>query len=368
MARSRRTARNHAPDIHAVALEAGVSIATVSRALHNPGRVSETTRQHVLKAAQKLGYRPNRLGQRLRKGKAELVGVVLPTPHGQFGSPFFLELLAGLGEGFDHSGLELIVTACPPGPEELHTYRRLIEGRRVDALIVTRTRRVDERIRYLLERDVPFVAYGRSEMHQPFAYLDMDAEQGFLEATRHLIGLGHKRIALVNAPLDLNLSHHRLAGYERALHEAGIPLEPTLITQASLDEEAGHDATLKLLELPHAPTAILCVNDQVAFGAMHALRERGLRAGRDVSVIGYDDATAARFSDPPLSTMKQPTREAGRKLAQMLLEVIAGTNPESLQTIWQPTLVLRNTHGPAPSSSTHLEPPTERLAVRGGSR
>jgi LacI family transcriptional regulator len=344
------TKRNSSPDIHRVALEAGVSIASVSRALHNPERINVKTRERVLQVANKLGYRPNRLGQRLRKGKAELVGVVLPTPHGQFGSPFFLELLAGLGEGLDHSGLELVVSACPPGPDELGMYRKLVEGRRVDALIVSRTRRVDERIQYLLEQHVPFVAHGRTAGEMPFAYLDMDAEHGFLEATRHLIALGHERIALVNAPLDLNLSHHRFAGYQRALLEANIALEPALIAQASLGEEAGHDATLKLLEMPNPPTAILCVNDQVAFGAMHALRERGLRAGREVSIIGYDDTTSARYSDPPLTTMQQPTRAAGRKLAEMLLALIAGTPPERLQTIWQPELIFRATHGPAPRS------------------
>ncbi len=343
-----RQLASNAPDIHQVALEAGVSIASVSRALHNPERISKATRERVLAAASKLGYQPNRLGQRLRKGKAELVGVVLPTPAGQFGSPFFLELLAGIGEGLKSSGLELIVTACPPGPEELQTYRKLIEGRRVDALIVTRTRRIDERILYLLQRQIPFVSHGRSEIAQAFAYLDMDAERGFLEAGKYLIQFGHRRIALINAPMELNLSHHRLAGYQAALEQAGVAFDPSLVSTSALDEQAGHDATLRLLEQATPPTAILCVNDQVAFGAMHALRERGLRAGRDVSVIGYDDVSHARFSVPPLTTLHQPARAAGSRLAHLLLERIAGVAVENLQEIWQPTLVLRKSHGTAP--------------------
>ena len=344
-----------APDIHQVALEAGVSIATVSRALHNPERVTEGTRERVLRAAKALGYRPNRLGQRLRKGKADMVGVVLPTPAGQFGSPFFLELLAGLGEGFAQGGLEMIVTACPPGPAELHTYRKLIEGKHVDALIVTRTRRHDERIRYLQDRDVPFVAHGRSDTDRPFAYLDMDGEHGFFETGSHLIGLGHERIALVNAPDELNLSHHRLQGYRRALEGAGIAFDTALVQVASLDEEGGHDAGLRLLDLERPPTAFLCANDQIAFGVMHALRERGLRVGQEVSVIGHDDVSLARYNDPPLTTLRQPTRDAGRQLANMLLERLSGTPIADLQTLWQPTLVLRNTHGPATPRAQHAK-------------
>jgi LacI family transcriptional regulator len=367
--RNQRVQNGHdIPDIHRVASEAGVSIATVSRALHNPDRVNPDTRERVLEVARSLGYQPNHLGQRLRKGKAELVGVVLPTPAGQFGTPFFLELLAGLGEGFEQSGLELIVTSCPPGPAELKTYQRLVEGRRVDALIVPRTRRVDERILYLLDRDVPFVAHGRSQIDRVFPFLDMDAEHGFLEAGRELVRLGHTRIGLINAPMDLNLSHHRLAGYRLALEESGLPFDQGLIVSANLDEPGGHDAAERLLGLPVPPTAILCANDMTAFGVMHALAERGLRVGRDVSVIGYDDVPLARFSAPPLSTLRQPARAAGRRLAHMLLERLRGVPVEDLCEVWQPELILRKTHGTAPNSGLKQEKETRKKSTKGDSK
>lgn len=329
-----------------LAQQLGLSITTVSRALGGHGDVSAATRERVLAAAAELGYRPNPLGQRLRSGRTEAVGVVLPVPPDRMASPFFLELLAGLGERLTAAGLDLLVTACPPGPDELGRYRRLVEGRRVDGLVVVRTRRHDERIEYLLDRGIPFAAHGRAETSRPFAFLDADGERGFLEATRHLVALGHRRVALVNAPAEYNFSRHRLDGYQRALEEAGIRPDPRFVVEGDLTEEGGHAAARRLLALPAPPTALLCANDLTAFGAMHALRELGLRAGRDLSVVGYDDVPLARFGDPPLTTLRQPTRAMGGRLAELLLARLGGAAPEGLAEVWPAELVLRETHGP----------------------
>jgi LacI family transcriptional regulator len=196
----------------------------------------------------------------------------------------------------------------------------------------------------------------------------MDAEHGFLEAGRELVRLGHTRIGLINAPMDLNLSHHRLAGYRLALEESGLPFDQGLIVSANLDEPGGHDAAERLLGLPVPPTAILCANDMTAFGVMHALAERGLRVGRDVSVIGYDDVPLARFSAPPLSTLRQPARAAGRRLAHMLLERLRGVPVEDLCEVWQPELILRKTHGTAPNSGLKQEKETRKKSTKGDSK
>ncbi len=337
-------------DIRKVAQEAGVSIATVSRVLNNPQRVSAATRERVLEAAARLGYRPNPLGQRLRKGRAETVGVVIPAPQGRFADSFFLELLAGLGEGLSGAGLDLLVTTSPPGPQELASYQRLVEGKRVDGLVLARTRQRDERILYLLEHKVPFVVHGRSDLiHEPFPYLDIDGERGFRQAAQHLIALGHRAVAFIGAPHELNFAQHRLAGYRRALEEAGLPLRREWVLEGDLSEESGYRLTLALLDLPRPPTAILCANDLMALGALRALRERGLKAGQEVSVIGYDDIPQAHYTDPPLSTLHQPFREMGRRLVEMLLARLAGTPAEELQEIWVPELILRGSDGPPQS-------------------
>jgi LacI family transcriptional regulator len=291
----------------------------------------------VLAAAQEIGYQPNSLGRRLRRGQAELVGVVIPVPPSQFGHPFFLELIAGLGEGFDGSGLEMVVSACAPGKSELETYRRLIEGKRVDAMVVTRTRVRDERIVYLLEQGVPFVAHGRSASSEGFSLLDMDSKSGFANATHFLLGLGHQHIGLLNAPSSYNFSASRLAGYHQALGSA----DTHLVLETDLTEDGGYQNMKILLE--RQVSAVLCANDLIAIGAMQAVREAGLQIGTDVSIIGYDDIPSAAYTNPPLTTIQQPSRAAGRRLAQMLLEQMNGAEPR--EEIWVPKLVERASHG-----------------------
>lgn len=331
-----------------------LSPTTVSRALAGYSDVSDATRERVIGAARELGYHPNRAAQGLRAGRAHAIGLVLPTTPQQFASPFFSELIAGLGEGLAEHNLDLLVSTCPPGPLELACYQRLIRGRRVDGAVIVRARVHDERVALLERHGVPFVVHGRTQDAASHAYLEIDGEHGFHEATRFLLQLGHRRIALINAPGDLNISVVRHAGYRRALREAGLGPEHELLVYSDLTEDSGQRAAQQLLALPEPPSAILCANDLIAFGAMHAIRERRLRVGRDVSVIGYDDVPFARFSDPPLTTLHSSSREAGKRLAEMLTELLQGASPQALQELWTPRLLTRSSHGPAKAApSTH---------------
>ncbi len=333
-------------DLKSLSQRLGLSMTTVSRALNGYEEVSEATRTRVMEAARENGYRPNPVARRLALGRAEAIGVVIPNPPGDFADPFFIELLAGMGSVFEAASLDLIVTAAPEGPAELPVYRRLVEGRRVDGLIVGRTRRHDERIEYLLDRDFPFVVHGRTTTSRPYAYLDMDNAQAFVTATERLIGLGHRRIALINAPAHLAFAAGRHDGYERALGAAAIAVDPSLVVVCDLSEQDGHRIALSLLDLPRPPTGILCANDTTALGAMRAVKSRGLVVGRDVSIIGYDDLPFAGHTDPPLTTMHQPIRPAGARIAEMLRARMSGTPPEELQEVWRPKLLLRGTDGP----------------------
>jgi len=336
-------------DLKGLAKHLNLSITTVSRALNGYSDVSPRTRERVEEAAARLGYSPNPLGQRLRRGKTEAIGIVLPAPAEHFGDPFFLELIAGLGTGLRSSGYDLVVTCCPEGPEEANYYRRFVAGRRVDGLIVTNTRRRDERILYLLDQDFPFVAFGRSdEVRRPFPYLDFDGEAGFRVATDYLIELGHRRIGLVTAPAEYNYGNHRLAGYKAALAAAGLDYDADLVIHGPPSETGGRRGAERFLKLAAPPTAILCATDLMAIGAMYALQDYGLRPGRDVSVVGYDDIPLARLTDPTLTTSRQPTREAGRQLFDLLMRRIDGTPVEELQQVLMSELVVRaSTAAPA---------------------
>lgn len=335
-----------------------LSTTTVSRALAGYPDVAPETRARVAKAAEKLGYQPNPLAKRLRTGKAGAVGVALPADPGRFDDPFFLQFLAAMGRRFAEADIDLLVTAARPGEEELKVYRRLIDAKRVDGIVIARTRRHDERIEFLQARGFPFVAHGRTEAAKPYAHLDIDGEGAFAAATRRLAEFGHRRIALVNAPDAYMFAHFREAGWRRALAELGLAPGPS--RAAEPNEENGHRLTRELLAQRDRPSAILCGTDRLAVGALRAIAEAGLRAGHDVSVIGYDDLPVATYTDPPLTTIHQPLERAGERIVEILIELMNGADPSAYAEILEARLVARASDGPfrpADASPTH-EPPT----------
>ncbi len=333
--------------LKSLAAQLGLSITTVSRALAGYTDVAASTRARVAAAASAVGYRPHPIARRLKHGRSEAIGVVLPAEPGHFTDPFFTELLVGLGEALARADLDLLVTAAQPGADEMKVYRRLVEGRRVDGIVLARTRVKDERIGYLLDQDFPFVTHGRAEERRAYAHVDADGTSAFAAATRRLIELGHRRIALINAPASYMFARHREAGWRQALAQAGLPEGPLRVGEAT--EETGYVLVRALLESLERPTAILCATDRLAVGALGAITAAGARAGRDISVIGYDDLPIATYTDPPLTTIAQPIRAMAGRLTEMLLQRIAGTPAAGLAEIWPAELILRASDGPAPT-------------------
>ena len=328
-----------------IARHLGLSVTTVSRALGGYADVAAATRARVVAEAKRIGYQPNQAARRLRGGRIEAVGVFLPTGPGQFDDPFFLRLLAAIGPHLQAAGLDLLVGTARPGEDELRGYRHLVEGRRVDGILLARTRRQDARIAYLLDRGMPFVAHGRSDSVRPFAHIDVDGERACREATERLIGLGHRRIGLINGPDTYMFSLHRQAGWRGAL--AGAGLAPGPVAQAEPTEENGFRLMAAMLHGPAPPTAVVCATDRLAVGALHAIGHAGLRAGRDVSVIGYDNLPMATYTDPPLTTFEQPIERAGAHMVAMLLALMGGADPKDFAELWPATLVARSSDGPA---------------------
>ena len=328
-----------------IARHLGLSVTTVSRALGGYADVAAATRARVVAEAKRIGYQPNQAARRLRGGRTEAVGVVLPTGPGQFDDPFFLPLLATVGPHLQAAGLDLLVATARPGEDELRSYRHLVEGRRVDGILLARTRRQDARIAYLLDRGMPFVAHGRSDVVRPFAHVDVDGERACREATERLIGLGHRRIGLINGPDTYMFSLHRQTGWREGLSDAG--LAPGPVARAEPTEENGFRLMAEMMRQPAPPTAVVCATDRLAVGALHAISHAGLRAGRDVSVIGYDNLPMATYTDPPLTTFEQPIERAGARMVAMLLALIGGADPRDFFELWQATLIVRASDGPA---------------------
>jgi len=335
--------------IRDLARELGVSVTTVSRALNGYDDVAEETRRRVKALAQELNYTPTVTAQQLRTKRTNTLGFVIPTFGHRFSDPFFSELLVGIGNAAAQEGFDLLVSTRPPGSQEMEAYRRMVQGRRVDGLLIVRTRHQDERIRYLLAHHFPFVAHGRSDVDGDFPYIDVDGTHGFQEATAYLIRLGHRRIAFITASPVFMFVSHRLEGYYQAMAAAGLPIDPHLLMEGDLTEEGGYSCAHRLLSLSEPPTAILCMNDLTALGAMQAIQERGLVVGQDVSVIGYDDISLAARSSPPLTTLRQPIYETGKRICRMLIHLVRGEPLDTPRLILTPQLIVRQSTGPVPS-------------------
>jgi LacI family transcriptional regulator len=323
-----------------------LSVSTVSKALNGREDVSPATRKRVLEAAERHGFSPDPVARRLRRQSTDTIAFVVSAPQTSFAHPFFLEMLVGVNEAMDDSGYQVIVASSRSVEAEIDVFKRLIERQRVDGLLFGRTRRHDERISYLLERDIPFVAFGRSETSNDYPYLDIDHYVVGRSGCARFIALGHRRIALIHAPEYLMFSHLERVGYEEALRAAGIRFEKALCVEAAMTEDSGAYAVRRLLELPDPPTAIVCSHDLIAIGVMRGIAETGRVPGRDVGVIGGDNHPIGRYVQPALTTFSAETHRAGRRMAEMLLERLAGRSPQDLHEVWAPDLIIRASDGP----------------------
>jgi LacI family transcriptional regulator len=235
----------------------------------------------------------------------------------------------------------------------LRAYRHLVEGRRVDGVLLARTRVTDERVAWLQARGVPFVTHGRTRLARPHAWVDVDGATAFATAVQRLAAAGHRRIALLSAPFHYFFATDRAAGWRAGMAACG--LSASALREAEPTEENGYRAAEDLLTGAEPPTALLCATDRLAVGALHAVAAAGLRPGRDVSIIGYDDLPGAGWVRPALTTFAQPLEEAGARAVEMLLRLIAGADPAGLNALLQARLVERDSDGPAPTPTT-IEP------------
>jgi DNA-binding LacI/PurR family transcriptional regulator len=324
-----------------IARETGKSITTVSRALNDYGDVSVETKALVLRVAEELGYTPNTLAQRLQKQRTDTIGLIIPTFGPRFSDPYFSEILAGIGNRAAQFGYDLLVSTHAPGEDELVAYRGAIYSRRVDGFILVRTRRKDARVECLQEANFPFVAFGRSEGELDFPFVDEDGTYGMKLVAMHLASQGHKRIACIAPPPELMFAHYRLKGFKDGLLEAGLPVDDALILVGDLTQRGGYEQVSKLLDLPSPPTAIAACNDLMAFGAMSAAQDRGLLAGRDIAITGFDDIPMAEYAYPPLTTVHQPIYQIGGMVCEMLIRLIQNEPLDEKSVLLKPELVVR---------------------------
>lgn len=340
--------------IQDVAKHVGVAKGTVSRVLNGYTDIGEETRLKVLDAVKELGYKPSATARNLKRGKVDTFGIVLPLTPGHGADPFLAEFLDGINRALKEAEKDLIVATASSTDDAVEVMQRLISSRKVDGFILSRTAVDDERVKFLLDRGFPFVCHGRTERQDEHAWMDVDNKSAFSLAVKRLADLGHRRIALISARPDLNFSALRAVGFEEGMKEAGLDLDRDLVVEASMSEAGGEEAARQLLALPNPPTAIVCMTDALAIGVYKALRGFKLKAGEDVSVVGYDGLPACEHFDPPITSFSQDPVEAGRNLAELLTQSIQGEKPQNLQILHEARLIPGGSDGSPTRSSQDL--------------
>lgn len=309
-----------ATTIKDVAERAQVSTATVSYVLNGTGSVAAATRRRVLDAVAALSYQPNHAARSLRT-RSRTLGLVLPPAPTALADPALAELVAGLSEGAADGGYYLLLAAQGARSEaELGT--ELAQTGRIDGLVLLDPRIDDERALILTAAGIPCVAAGAAGNSLPCPSIGLDLERGAYDATRHLLQLGHRRIAMIALPSDLVGSESFYQGFTTALAESGSVPDPELIVEAGATQEAGMEAMEELLSRPEPPSAVLAASDILAFGAMHALYDAGLVVGSDLALVGCGDLPLAAHTHPPLTTLRVPRRSLGVALAKRLIALI----------------------------------------------
>jgi LacI family transcriptional regulator len=335
--------------IRDVAQYARVSVGTVSNVLNGSPLVREETRARVLSAMKVLNYHPKAAARTLSTQRTNTIGMVRtelrPGNPLTETDPFILDLIDGISNAAVESGTGLTFWTIPVGDGELELYRRVVLGRQVDGLILFALRQNDPRIAFLRETDFPFVVFGHDGLDERVHWLDVDGTYGIQLAVRHLADLGHQRIGYIAPPSEQYLAKQRWQGFVNGMSECSLTIDENLLYEGDFTERSGERGAAYLLEQPHPPTAIICNNDRMAFGAMRAIQSRGLEVGRDVSVVGFDDITLAAYYHPPLTTIRQPIREIGGLLFELLQAIIAGEPLEESGRLIKPTLEIRQSTG-----------------------
>ena len=332
----------------------GLSPATVSRALNGFPEVRETTRQRVLEASRRLDYRANTSARRLATGKSGMAGIIFRSARNLLVDPHFVDFLAGLGSGLAAAEMDLIIHTATQGALLAH-YRRFVASGSIDGLIISGPEIGDERIAMLQQAQFPFVVHGRTDSDVSYAFFDIDNVTALAGATTLLADLGHRRIALLNGPAGLAFVAQREAGFRSVLEARGIVVPERFVSREEMSEERAHARAAALLGSSEglAPTAFLCSSTLQALGVIRAAAAVGLQVGRDVSIIAHDDVLPHLRSEhftPALTVTRSPIREAGAMLAEMLVQLIGGTEPRRLQRVVTADLIVRRSTGPVPEN------------------
>lgn len=322
-----------------IATQAGVSKATVSRVLNNPGRVSLKTRDKVLAVVAEMGYAPNKIASSLRQGRSRNIAVMLPD----ITNPYFAPVVRSIEQTAMQRGYSVILNDTQDNPALEQSFADLLHSRQVDG-IITNSARIPVSVRG--DALPPIINASELCDNDHVVKVGVDNFAIGREATEHLIKLGHTHIAALAGPARLNSSERRLQGFYQAMQAHGLPVAEHQIYHGDYSTESGVAGVKVLMQRKQRPTAIFCFGDLAAIGALHALRELGYQVPDDVSVVSVDGIALGAYLAPPLTTVAQPLALIGERCAQLLLDIIEGSPPQARTHLLPHTLIIRQSTAP----------------------
>ncbi len=324
-----------------VAKLANVSFMTVSRVINGKENVKEETRLKVLKAIEELGYYPNAAARALNNNKTDGIGIIIPHLEFMTAAPYFLDLITSLEYYIDMMGYHLVFK-LPYSIKNEADYSQLYLERKVDGVIVLAPSVDQWLLSKLTVANVPsVVVYGRDE-ELDINYVDADNHNGAKEIVNYLIGLGHRRIGMVTGSTTLICGRDRISGYIETLAEHEIDIDKRLIYYGDWQPESGMRAFNYFFGLAEPPTAVFCANDHMALGVMRAAKLNNLSIPRDLSIVGYNDITYSGYLTPPLTTMKQPLEEIGKRAVEILVKTIEEPEREKEKIMMKTEFIKRD--------------------------
>lgn len=326
-----------------IAKLANVSITTVSRVINNKSEgVSEETRNRILQLVKELGYQPNAIARGLVTKKTKTIGLIIPD----ISNPFFPDIARGVEDSAHIYGYNVFLCNTDDNLEKESEYINALKEKYVDGIIFTSSAPSNyEHIMELIKSGVPVIMMDRRIESEDIYGVFIDNYEGGYLATKHLIDLGHRKIACITGPLNVRNARERLAGYKKGLLENGLEVDEELIFEGDYKINSGIVGTEKLLNNNKDITAIFACNDLMAYGAYETIRSYGYKIPDDISIVGFDDIQLSQILEPQLTTIRQPAYDMGLTAARMLIKLIEGKKLNKKIVTFKPQLIIRQSTG-----------------------
>lgn len=331
--------------IKEIAKALNLSTMTVSRALNNRSNVTEETKKKVWDMAKAMGYRPNHIAKSLVLNKTFSIGVVIP----EIAHSFFPEVIRGIEDVTYAKDYQLIFTHSAEDQDRERRALSALEAKRVDGILISTAQSSDDVTPYkeLIDAGLPMVFFDRCVYNIGASCVSMNDLESAREITEHLIQHGYRKIAHLSGPPKVSIGKKRLDGFLKALNEHKLEVRDDWIQESGFQEKGGYDAMMRLLErsATDRPEAVVAINDPAAFGAMQAIIDNGLRIPEDIAIVGFTDDIRAKLMPVPLTTIRQPAYEMGKKAAEKLIKAIDKEDDAVEEIVIESQLIIRQSCG-----------------------